>query len=99
MRTPRDVVTLRVRQRNGRNLNQQLHHDGVNCAYLADIASAQLRQQGHPDLPVFFRPGLYLNEAEIAVDLAEQWPPKQNSELIGLESELRGRLSAPSLPK
>ncbi len=85
MRTPRDVVTLEGGQRNGRNLDQQLRHDGVNHAYLEDIASAQLRQQGHPDPSVFFRPGLYLDEAAIAPDLAERWPPKRSFRLIGPE--------------
>ncbi len=85
MRTPRDVVTLEGRRRNGRNLNQQLRHDGVNRTYLEDIASAQLRQQGHPNLPVFSRPGLYVDEAEIAVDLDAQWPPKRSFGLIGPE--------------
>lgn len=85
MRTPRDVVTLEGSRRNGRNLNQQLRHDGVNRTYIEDIASAQLRQQGHPNLPAFSRPGLYLDEAEITVDLAAQWPPKRSFGLIDPE--------------
>ncbi len=98
MRTPRDVVTLKGRQRNGRNLSQQLRHDGVNRTYLEDIASAQLRQQGYPDPPVFFKLGLYLDEAAIALDLAEQWPPKRSFGLIGPEGEFGGLVQYSAIP-
>jgi hypothetical protein len=47
---------------------------------------------------VFFKLGLYLDEAAIALDLAEQWPPKRSFGLIGPEGEFGGPVPYSAIP-